>query len=219
MSEQQIFNFTEENFLLEDDFCISKSNEEVYHFLNTWPNWSENILNIYGPEKSGKTFLLSIFAQKNSFIKISKKEINKSNIDYILKQKKIIIEDISNEIDNELLFLIYNHFKSNENFLVFSSLVDTANLNFFLNDLNSRFKSVFNIEIHNPSDNLLYSILLKGISDRQITLEPKIIDYILGKIERTYLAVNTFVKLIDKKNLIDKKKITKKLVNSILERN
>jgi len=50
-------------------------------------------------------------------------------------------------------------------------------------------------------------------------LEPKIIDYILGKIERTYLAVNTFVKLMDKKNLIDKKKITKKLVNSILERN
>ena len=219
MSEQQIFNFTEENFFLEDDFCISKSNEEVYHFLNTWPNWSENIVNIYGPEKSGKTFLLSIFAQKNSFIKISKKEINKSNIDYILKQKKIIIEDISNEIDNELLFLIYNHFKSNENFLVFSSLVDTANLNFSLNDLNSRFKSVFNIEIHNPSDNLLYSILLKEISDRQITLEPKIIDYILGKIERTYLAVNTFVKLMDKKNLIDKKKITKKLVNSILERN
>ena len=219
MSEQQIFNFTEENFFFEDDFCISKSNEEVYHFLNTWPNWSENIVNIYGPEKSGKTFLLSIFAQKNSFIKISKKEINKNNIDYILKQKKIIIEDISNEIDNELLFLIYNHFKSNENFLVFSSLVDTANLNFSLNDLNSRFKSIFNIEIHNPSDNLLYSILLKGISDRQITLEPKIIDYILGKIERTYLAVNTFVKLIDKKNLIDKKKITKKLVNSILERN
>ena len=219
MSEQQIFNFTEENFFFEDDFCISKSNEEVYHFLNTWPNWSENIVNIYGPEKSGKTFLLSIFAQKNSFIKISKKEINKSNIDYILKQKKIIIEDISNEIDNELLFLIYNHFKSNENFLVFSSLADTANLNFFLNDLNSRFKSVFNIEIHNPSDNLLYSILLKGISDRQITLEPKIIDYILGKIERTYLAVNTFVKLMDKKNLVDKKKITKKLVNSILEGN
>ena len=115
--------------------------------------------------------------------------------------------------------MIYNHFKSNENFLIFSSLYDTAKLNFSLNDLNSRFKSVFNIEIHNPSDNLLYSILLKGISDRQITLEPKIIDYILGKIERTYLAVNTFVKLMDKKNLIDKKKITKKLVNSILERN
>ena len=219
MNEQQIFNFTEENFFLEDDFCISKSNEEVYHFLNTWPNWSENIVNIYGPEKSGKTFLLSIFAQKNSFIKISNKEINKSNIDYILKQKKIIIEDISDEIDNELLFLIYNHFKSNENFLIFSSLIDTANLSFSLNDLNSRFKSVFNIEIHNPSDNLLYSILLKGISDRQITLEPKIIDFILGKIERTYLAVNTFVKLMDKKNLVDKKKITKKLVNSILERN
>ena len=219
MSEQQIFNFTEENFFLEDDFCISKSNEEVYHFLNTWPNWRENIVNIYGPEKSGKTFLLSIFAQKNSFIKISKKEISKRNIDYILKQKKLIIEDISNEIDNELLFLIYNHFKSNENFLIFSSLHDTANLSFSLKDLNSRFKSIFNIEIHNPSDNLLYSILLKSFSDRQIALERKIIDFILSKIERSYLAINTFVKLIDRKNLVDKKKITKKVINSILEKN
>ena len=70
MNEQQVFNFTEENFFLEDDFCVSKSNEEVYHFLNTWPNWDENIVNIFGPEKSGKTFLLSIFAKKNSFVKI-----------------------------------------------------------------------------------------------------------------------------------------------------
>ena len=219
MNEQQVFNFAEENFFLEDDFCISKSNEEVYHFLNTWPNWDENIVNIFGPEKSGKTFLLSIFAKKNSFVKISKKEINKSNIDNILKQKKIIIEDITNEIDNELLFLIYNHFKSNGNFLIFSSLHDTAKLHFALNDLSSRFKSIFNIEIHNPSDNLLYSILLKSFSDRQIALESKMIDFILSKIERSYLAINTFVKLIDRKNLVDKKKITKKVINSILEKN
>jgi len=115
--------------------------------------------------------------------------------------------------------LIYNHFKSNGNFLVFSSLHDTAKLHFALNDLRSRFKSIFNIEIHNPSDNLLYSILLKSFSDRQIALEPKMTDFILSKIERSYLAINTFVKLIDRKNLVDKKKITKKVINSILEKN
>ena len=62
MNEQQVFNFTQENFFLEDDFCVSKSNEEVYHFLSAWSNWDQNIVNIFSPEKSGKTFLLLIFA-------------------------------------------------------------------------------------------------------------------------------------------------------------
>ena len=96
---------------------------------------------------------------------------------------------------------------------------DTAKLHFALNDLRSRFKSIFNIEIHNPSDNLLYSILLKNFSDRQIALKPKMIDFILSKTERSYLAINTFVKLIDRKNLVEKKKITKRVINSILEKN
>ena len=216
MNEQQIFDLYNEEIFFEDDFCISKSNKLVYQYLKNWPNWDFNIINIFGPAKSGKTFLLSLFEKKNLFTKISSSELKKNNLDLLLSKKKLIIEDISNKIDEEVLFFIFNHFKNNNNYLIFSSIDDTVNLKFKLNDLSSRFKSIYNLEIFNPSDNLLYSILLKHLSNRQITLNLKLLNYILSRIERSYLAINNFVKILDEQSLINKKKIDKKLINEIL---
>ena len=206
MNEQQIFNLNSEEHFFEDDFCISQSNQDVYDYLFKWPSWESNILNIHGPSKSGKTFLLTIFAQKHSFIKISSKGLSSEKIDFLLSQKSLIVEDIDQSTSEEILFLIFNDFKANNKFLVFSSTQDSSNIKFELKDLASRFKSVFNLEISNPSDNLLYSILLKQLSSRQIVIKKELLTHIINRIERTYNAVNKFVVNIDKESLVNKKK-------------
>ena len=91
------------------------------------------------------------------------KDISKDKIETILSQKKLIIEDIDQHVNEELIFLIYNDFKLNIKYLVFSSIEDTSNIKFDIKDLSSRFKSILIIKISNPSDNLLYSILLKDL--------------------------------------------------------
>ena len=216
MNEQQIFNLNSEEHFFEDDFCISQSNQDVYDYLFKWPSWENNILNIHGPSKSGKTFLLTIFAQKHSFIKISSKGLSSEKIDFLLSQKSLIVEDIDQSTSEEILFLIFNDFKANNKFLVFSSTQDSSNIKFELKDLASRFKSVFNLEISNPSDNLLYSILLKQLSSRQIVIKKELLTHIINRIERTYNAVNKFVVNIDKESLVNKKKIDLKLINHVL---
>ena len=216
MNEQQIFNLNSEEHFFEDDFCISQSNQDVYDYLFKWPSWESNILNIHGPSKSGKTFLLTIFAQKHSFIKISSKGLSSEKIDFLLSQKSLIVEDIDQSTSEEILFLIFNDFKANNKFLVFSSTQDSSNIKFELKDLASRFKSVFNLEISNPSDNLLYSILLKQLSSRQVVIKKELLTHIINRIERTYSAVNKFVVNIDKESLVNKKKIDLKLINHVL---
>lgn len=216
MNKQQIFNLNSEEHFFEDDFCISQSNQDVYDYLFKWPSWESNILNIHGPSKSGKTFLLTIFAQKHSFIKISSKGLSSEKIDFLLSQKSLIVEDIDQSTSEEILFLIFNDFKANNKFLVFSSTQDSSNIKFELKDLASRFKSVFNLEISNPSDNLLYSILLKQLSSRQIVIKKELLTHIINRIERTYNAVNKFVVNIDKESLVNKKKIDLKLINQVL---
>ena len=216
MNEQQIFNLNSEEHFFEDDFCISQSNQDVYDYLFKWPSWESNILNIHGPSKSGKTFLLTIFAQKHSFIKISSKGLSSEKIDFLLSQKSLIVEDIDQSTSEEILFLIFNDFKANNKFLVFSSTQDSSNIKFELKDLASRFKSVFNLEISNPSDNLLYSILLKQLSSRQVVIKKELLTHIINRIERTYSAVNKFVVNIDKESLVNKKKIDLKLINQVL---
>jgi len=48
MSEQQIFNLSTEEYFFEEDFCISQSNQDVCNYLRKWPNWDDNIINIFG---------------------------------------------------------------------------------------------------------------------------------------------------------------------------
>ena len=215
MNEQQIFNLTSEEYFYLDDFCISESNKLVYEYLFRWPKWSDKILNISGPKKSGKTFLLTTFAKKFNFFKVACKDLNVENIDEYTKLDRLIIEDIS-PINENILFLIFNDFKLNDKFLIFSSEFCLSSINFGLKDLSSRFKSLLNLEILNPSDNLLYKIFLKQISSKQIKMSTNLIKYTLKRIERTYEAINKCVSDIDRENLINKKKIDLKLINKVI---
>ena len=216
MTKQQVFNLNEDEVFLKDDFCICESNKLAYNYLFKFPNWENNILNIYGPKKCGKSFLLTIFANINSFFKISFSNISNDNIDFLLNQKKLIIEDLATSNREDLLFLIFNEYKNNNKFLIFSSELDTSVMSFNLNDLKSRLRSVLNLEILNPSDHLLYLILSKQFSNRQIKIKKELLMYIVKKIDRTYEAVNEFVIKIDQESLSSKKKIDLKIINKVL---
>ena len=86
------------------------------NYLRKWPNWDDNIINICGPKKSGKTFLLTVFERKNSFLRISANTLNKETISSVLSQERLIIEDVEENIDEELLFLLFNEFKNNNKY-------------------------------------------------------------------------------------------------------
>ena len=58
---QKIIKFNYEKNLKSDDFFTSTSNKHVYNFLNSWPNWEKNFLNICGEKLSGKSHLMNIF--------------------------------------------------------------------------------------------------------------------------------------------------------------
>jgi len=61
---QQLIKFNYEKNFKDEDFFISKSNKEVFDFLNQWPKWQKNFLNINGKNFSGKSHLMSIFFEK-----------------------------------------------------------------------------------------------------------------------------------------------------------
>ena len=216
MTKQQVFNLNVDEVFLKDDFCICESNKLAHDYLFKFPNWENNILNIYGPKKCGKSFLLTIFAKNHSFFKISLSNISKDNIDFLLNQNQLIIEDLATCDREDLLFLIFNEYKNNNKFLIFSSELDTSVMSFNLNDLKSRLRSVLNLEILNPSDHLLYLILSKQFFNRQIKIKKELLMHIVKKIDRTYDAVNEFVIKIDKESLSNKKKIDLKIINKVL---
>ena len=70
--------------------------------------------------------------------------------------------------------------------------------------------------ITNPSDDLFYQILTKMLSDKQINITAKEVNFILKNIERSYDAASKFVQNLDELSLLYKKKINTKIINQAL---
>ena len=88
-----------------------------------------------------------------------------------------------------------------------------------MSDLISRSKNFLLQNIEKPDDELIYALLVKNFSDRQISLEKKLINYIIKRIDRSYSKIFEFIYKIDEISLKKKKSIDLKIVKEVLEKN
>ena len=91
-----------------------------------------------------------------------------------------------------------------------------TSIEFQLNDLKSRSKNFLLQNIEKPDDELMFALLLKNLSDRQILLEKKYINYIIKRINRSYRKIFDFIYKIDEISLKKKKSIDFKIINEVL---
>ena len=216
MKDQIVFKFPDKSFYYEEDFCIGENNYEAYKLIKEWPNWTFKGINIYGPKKSGKSYLTKIFSDKTDSKFFEGGSVNKDNLNLILNQKVLIIENI--ELFNDEVFFqtILNDFISKNKFIYLTSNKLVGSISFKLKDLISRLNSLVSVAITNPSDDLFSQILTKMLSDKQINITPKEVNFILKNIERSYYAASKFVKNLDELSLLYKKKINTKIINQAL---
>jgi chromosomal replication initiation ATPase DnaA len=216
MKDQIVFKFPDKSFYYEEDFCIGENNYEAYKLIKEWPHWTFKGINIYGPKKSGKSYLTKIFSDKTDSKVFEGGSINKDNLNLILNQKVLIIENI--ELFNDEVFFqtILNDFISKNKFIYLTSNKLAGSISFKLKDLISRLNSLVAVVITNPSDDLFSQILTKMLSDKQINITPKEVNFILKNIERSYDAASKFVKNLDELSLMYKKKINIKIINQAL---
>ena len=216
MKDQIVFKFPDKSFYYEEDFCVGENNYEAYKLIKEWPNWSFKGINIYGPKKSGKSYLTKIFSDKANSKIFDGRNVNKDHLDFILNQKVLIIDNV--ELFNDEVFFqtILNDFISKNKFIYLTSNKLAGSISFKLKDLISRLNSLVAVAITNPSDDLFYQILTKMLSDKQINITAKEINFILKNIERSYDAASKFVKSLDELSLLYKKKINTKIINQAL---
>ena len=62
----------------------------------------------------------------------------------------------------------------------------------------------------------MFALIFKSLSDRQISLDQKLISYIIKRIERSYGKINDFIYKIDELSLKKKKSIDLKLIKEVL---
>ena len=200
----------------EHDFYLSKSNSSAFKIINTWPAWDKKILNISGEKFSGKSHLANIYKLKSKAFLINGKDINNSIFKNLKLYESIIIDDFEECKDEEILYSIFNLIDQDNKYMLINSLKPINEINFKLPDLASRAKNCLYAEIENPDDELLFAIILKNFSDRQIKIEKKIINFIISRIDRSYRKIDEFIYKIDELSLKKKKPINFKTIKEIL---
>ena len=200
----------------ENDYFVSKSNYFAKNIIDTWPKWEKKIVNLTGEKYSGKTHLSTIFRTKTGALYLTGDKINNQTLRQIKLSNNIIIENLNESVNEKLLYSIFNLIEQDNKYLLISSIKAVDTMKFSLPDLVSRLKNCIIAKIEQPDDDLIYAIILKSFSDRQIKLDNKIIDYIIKRIARSYSKMHEFIYKIDELSLKKKKSINFKIIKEII---
>ena len=218
MSElnQLLLDFDHNIEFNEHDYYVSKSNYFAFNLIKNWPKWERKILNISGDTFSGKTHLAKIFQDKSNALYLSHGDIDEDVFQKIKLNESIVIDDFEKIKNENLLYSLFNLINQDNKYLLILSNRTISKINYNLDDLNSRAKNCIFAQIENPDDDLIFAIIVKSFSDRQIKLEKKLLEFIIKRIERSYGKIYEFIYKVDELSLKKKKPINLKTIREIL---
>ena len=217
--DQLTFKFPFSKKYYEQDFFVSNNNFPAYKLIDSWPNWPGKWLNIFGESGSGKTHLSKILEKK--ILKIKKIEANQINSKIVQELNNydcLIIDNFEYNLDERLFYSILNQSKQLDNFILINSRNSIKNIKFELLDLKSRVNSFIFIGIALPTDDLLRVIITKTFSDKQINISPKLAEYIINNVERSYEKMFKLLKDLDELSLSTGKSININLIKKVLNK-
>ena len=213
---QLIINFDYEQNFKDDDFYVSNSNKHVFTLIDKWPKWEKNFLNINGEKFSGKTHLINIFLKKFNGIKFNANSLTDNDLKIIKVHQNIILENLDEMVNEKLLYSLLNIIDLENKFIIVTSEKALVDIDFSLIDLKSRTKNFLIQKIEKPDDELMFALILKNLSDRQISIDKKLIHFIIKRIDRSYSKIFDFIYKVDELSLKKKKPIDFKIIKEIL---
>ena len=208
MIKQKIFKYKFNYEFNEYNFFVNKTNNYAFNRLI---NNNSQLSFLYGPIKSGKSYLAQIWVLKNYSIKF------KNNLEIILDNKRNVLIDNLLSFDQEKIFHIVDYCILNNLKLLITSNIKINEIKFQFKDLSSRLKTFTNLEIYNPDDEMLLAILTKLLIDKQFIINSSdIFEYILRRVDRSYKGINEIINKLDILSLEKKRQLTIPLIKEIL---
>ena len=178
----------------DEDFLISDANRAAFDHLKRWSVWPVMATILTGPRKSGRRLLGRIFVRKTGGR----------------------LFDNAEEHDEEAIFHAWNEAQEKRRPLLIVADAPPPLWQVSLPDLRSRLAATPHAEIHDPDDALIGGLLLKMLGDRGIAAPPDLAEYLVPRIERSYVAVQQVVETLDRELLSHHRRINVTLVRRAL---
>lgn len=201
-----------------DDLVVTPSNERAVALIEAWPGWRSPVTVLAGPAGSGKTHLAAIWAEATGAAVAPASAIDPAFL-ALTETRPLLIEDADRPgLDEKGLFHLINAVRGADSHLLLTARRFPLGWGVELPDLRSRLQAAATVEIDEPDDMLLAGVLVKLFADRQVSVEPHVVQFITRRIERSLSAVQRVVEELDRAALERKTRITRPLAAEVVAR-
>lgn len=221
MPHQLSFDLPARQALGRDDFFVSPANAEAVAMIEGWQNWPNRKLVLVGPHGAGKTHLTHVWAALSGARIITADDLETADIP-ALACGPVAVEAAAtiagNHTAEEALFHLHNLILAEGQSLL---LTATTAPNFWpvaLPDLASRMQATTVATLRAPDDALLSAVLMKLLSDRQLSPSPDTIPYLTRRIDRSFETARRVIDALDHMALETGRPINRTLAAKVLDK-
>lgn len=201
-----------------EDFLVSASNEAALAVVEAWPEWSHRAILVWGPERSGKSHLANVWSALSGATTVQAVSLNERTIATLEQDRTLVIEDIDQGIaDERILFHLLNVAREKTGSIFLTARCAPGQIEISLPDLRSRLRALPLVKIEPPDDALLKGLLVKLFTDRQLAVEPHVVNYIALHMIRSTEVAARVVDAADRLSLAQRRKVTRTVAQHALE--
>ena len=201
----------------EDDFLVGEGNVLAHGRIMAFPGWPDPITLLTGPAKSGKSHLARIFADRSGA-----RFATTDGLEALAAAggvAPVIVEDVDRlGYDEAGLFHLLNQSMREQRPLLLTARDDVALWPLATDDVRSRVRRAAAYALELTDDIQLSQMFAKLFGDRQIAVDPKIIAYLVARMERSAEEVVILADLMDRLALARGTAITRSIAAAALER-
>ena len=202
-----------------EDFVVAAGNREAVAWIDRWPDWPAPALAISGPAGCGKTHLGRIWAARAQAAIAEGPDLDGKTVADLVALVEIshaLVVEPAERAPERALFHLYNLMRERRGFLLLLAEHPPAHWRITLPDLASRLRAAPAVAVAPPDDDLLGSIILKQLADRQLHAGPGVVHYLVSHMERSADAARHVVAALDRRALAESREIDRRLAVDVL---
>ena len=214
---QLVFDLAHRQALGAEDFLVSSSNAAAVEMVDRWPDWPHPAAIVAGPQGSGKSHLANVWRLRSGAGLVTAAALDDARVATLKPGETLVVEDLDRGIaDEKVLFHLLNRARESKLSVLLTSRIPPGEQEFRVPDLRSRLRALPVVQVQPPDEALLKAVLVKLFADRQLNVEPPVIDYLSLRMERSMAAANRIVAVVDRLALATHRKVTRPLAAEAL---
>ncbi|MCC5955414.1 MAG: chromosomal replication initiator DnaA [Natronohydrobacter sp.] len=211
--------------LARDSFIVAPCNAQALAALSAqdWSGaaWPAGKLVLHGPEGSGKTHLLHIWANATGASRVAACDLAQTDLAELTETGYVALDDAdalsaSPELETAA-FHLHNMLAERGGRLVLAARAPVRDWGLRLPDLLSRLQAAQHVALTSPDDALLAGVLEKLFADRQVRISDRLIPFLLPRMERSLAAAQALVTRLDAESLARKCAISRQLAADVMQ--